>query len=82
MKVVVNTGAEVTVLSKEVYNRLREKFLVMRPVTMMQAADGAHQKGFFDVKAGHSTHQVDLCVASLKDSMLLGMYFLRDHKAN
>ena len=51
--------------------------------------------GQFHVKAGQITHQVDLCVsplnysntntcvyvAPLKDSMLLGMDFLRDHKA-
>ena len=56
-----------------------------RPVTMMQAGDGAHLKGFiagqFNVKAGQSTHQVDLYVAPLNDSILLGMDFLRDHKA-
>ena len=53
-------------------------------VTMMQVGDGAHLKGFiagpFDVKAGQSTYQVNKPVAPLKDSMLLGMDFLRDHK--
>ena len=36
----------------------------MKPVTMMQAGDGAHLKGFiagpFNVKVGQSTHHVDL----------------------
>ena len=40
---------------------------VGKPVTMMQAGDGAHLKGFiagpFNVKVGQSTHQVDLYVA-------------------
>ena len=35
LKVVVNTGAEVTVLSTEVYNRLQEKPPVRRQVTML-----------------------------------------------
>ena len=42
-------------------------------------------KGFiagpFNVKAWQSARQVDLYVAPLKDSMLLGMDFLRNHKA-
>ena len=52
---------------------------------MLQAGDGAHLKGFiagpFDVKAGQNVHQMDLYVAPLKDSMLLGMDFLRDCRA-
>ena len=51
----------------------------------LQAGDGARLKGFiagpFDVKAGQNVHQVDLYVAPLKDSMLLGKDFLRDHRA-
>ena len=52
---------------------------------MLQAGDGARLKGCitgpFDVKAGQSARQMDLYVAPLKDSMLLGMDILRDHKA-
>ena len=52
---------------------------------MKQAGDGARLKCFiagpFDVKAGQSTYQVDLYVAPHKDSMLLRMNFLRDHRA-
>ena len=82
---VVDTGAEVTVLGAEVYKRLQVKSPVRRKVAMLQAWDGSRLKGFiagpFDVKAGQSARQVELYVAPLKDSMLLGMYFLRDHKA-
>ena len=64
----MDTGADVKVLGR-------------RPVTMIQAGDGAHLKGFiagqFDVKAGHSTDQVSRSVAPIKDSMLLRMDFLR-----
>ena len=85
LKAVVDTGAEVTVLGAEVYNRLQVKPPVRRHVTMLQAGDGARLKGFkagpFDVKAGQSACEVDLYVAPLKDPMLLGMDFLRDHKA-
>ena len=67
-------GHEVTVLGTEMYNWLQEKPPVSRPVTMMQAGDGGHLKGFiagpFDNKAGQSTHQVNQYVAPLKDSML------------
>ena len=67
----MDTGADVKVLGR-------------RPVTMTQTGDGAYLKGFiagpFDVKAGQSTYQVNKPVAPLKDSMLLGMDFLRDHK--
>ena len=69
METVVDTGAEVTVLDTEVYNWLQEKPPVSRPVTMMQAGDGAHLKGFiagpFDIKAGQSAHQVNQYVAPL-----------------
>ena len=56
LEAVVDTGAEVTVLGAEVYNRLQVKPPVRRHVTMLQAGDGARLKGFiagpFDVKAG------------------------------
>ena len=63
MKVLVDTGAEVTVLGTEVYNRLQiKKNPVRRPVTMMQAGDGVRLKGFitgpYDVMAGQSTGEV------------------------
>ena len=52
---------------------------------MLEAGDGTRLKGFiagyFDVKAGQNIHQVDLYLAPLKDSMLLKMDFLRDHRA-
>ena len=67
----MDTGADVKVLGS-------------RPVTMIQAGDGAHLKGFiagqFYVKPGHITYQVNRSVAPIKDSMLLRMDFLRDHK--
>ena len=85
METVVDTGDEVTVLGAEVYNRLQVKPPVWRQVAVLQAWDGSRLKAFiagpFDVEAGKSARQVDLCVAPLKDSMLLGMNFLRDHKA-
>ena len=41
LEAVVDTGAEVTVLGMEVYDRLQEKPPVRRRVTMLQAGDGA-----------------------------------------
>ena len=87
LEAVVDTGAEVTVLGTEVYDRLQEKPPVRRRVTMLQAGDSARLKGFiadpFDVKAGQNVrnYQEDLYVAPVKDSMLLGIDFLRDHRA-
>ena len=69
LEAVVDTGAEVTVLGTEVYNRLQEKPPVRRPVTMMQAGDGGHLKDF-DIKAGRSAHLVKQYVAPVKESML------------
>ena len=86
LEAVVDTGAEVTVLGAKVYNRHQVKPPVRKQVTMLQAGDAARLKGFisgpFDVKAGQSARQVYLYVAPLKDSVLLGMDFLWDHKAN
>ena len=52
---------------------------------MLQAGNVARLKGFiagpFVVQVGQNVHQVDLYVAHLKDSMLLGMDFLWDHRA-
>ena len=81
----MDTGAEVTMLGTEVYNRLQEKPQVGRSVTMLKTGDGAQLKGFiaghFDVKSGQSAYQVDLYLAPLKDSILLEMDFLRDNRA-
>ena len=75
----MDTGAEVTVLGAEVYNQVQVKPPVRKQVAMLQAWDGSRLKAFiagrFDVKAGKSARQVDLCVAPLKDFMLLGMEF-------
>ena len=46
LEAMVDTGAEVTVPGTEVYDRLQEKPPVRRRVTMLQAGDGAHLKGF------------------------------------
>ena len=57
---------------------------VRRQMTMLHAGNGDRLKGFiaglFDVKAGQSAHQVDLYVATLNDSMVLGMNFLQFHR--
>ena len=74
----MDTGDEVTVLGAEVYNRLQVK--PPRPEAGGYVAglgwlspEGLHSP--FDVKAGKSARQLDLCVAPLTDSMLLGMEF-------
>ena len=85
LEAVVDTGAEVTVPGTEVYDQLQKKPPVRRRVTLLQAGDGARLKGFiagpFVVQAGQNVHQVDLNIAPLKDSMLLGMDFQWDHRA-
>ena len=81
----MDTGAKVTVPGTEVYNLLQEKPPRQQASDYVASWGWRPPEGFhswpFDVKAAQNVHQVDLYVALLKDSMLLGMDFLWDHRA-
>ncbi|XP_062615272.1 uncharacterized protein LOC134277010 [Saccostrea cucullata] len=82
---VVDTGAEVSVLSTRVYDQLEPKPPILEYVTMRQAGENAELEGFIagpvTVCIGQQEHEMKLYVAPLQDSMLLGMDFLRARKA-
>ena len=64
LEAVVDTGAEVSVLCKQVYDQLKLKPPINRHVKMMQAMDDACLRGFvagpFDVRVKRRTHRMDL----------------------
>ncbi|XP_056003459.1 uncharacterized protein LOC130046578 [Ostrea edulis] len=86
LQAVVDTGAEMSVLSTRVYEELDPKPPIKQHVTLVQAGENARMRGFVigpvAVCLGDTEHNVDLYVAPLQDQMLLGMEFLHQQKAH
>jgi hypothetical protein len=85
VQAVVDTGAEVSVLSKRVYDQLDPKPSIKQYVTMTQTGENAKMNGFIvgpvEMQLGSTGYCGDLYVAPLQDQMLLGMEFLHRRKA-
>ncbi|XP_056011186.1 uncharacterized protein LOC130051924 [Ostrea edulis] len=86
LQAVVDTGAEGSVLSTQVYEELDPKPPIKQHVTLVQAGENARMRGFIigpvAVRLGDTEHNVDLYVAPLQDQMLLGMEFLHQQKTH
>jgi hypothetical protein len=86
-QVVVDTGAEVNVLSKRVYDELDPRSNIKQYVTITQVRDNAKMNGFIvevmEIQLGSTEYCGYLYVAPLKDQMLLpvGIKFLYQRMA-
>jgi hypothetical protein len=84
VQAVVNTGEEVSVLSKWVFDQLDPKPPIKQYFTMTQAGENAKMNCFVvgpvEMQLGGKGYRGDLYVAPLQDQMLLGIEFLHKRK--
>ena len=80
---VVDTAAEVTLISEEVYRSLKSAPPVIKEVIMNTAGRGMQMNGYIvgpvDIELGTRLMQVNVYVAPIEDDMLLGFDLLRAH---
>jgi predicted aspartyl protease len=80
MEAVVDTAAEVTIISNEVYATLDPKPPVLRESMMHAAGRGMMVKTFVvgpvDLEIGSKSYATEVYVAPIKDDMLLGLNFM------
>ena len=81
---VIDTAAEVTIISDKLYNALKEKPSVLRKTIMHAAGRGMQMDTFIvgpvNVTIGSDQYPIELYVAPIEDDMLLGLDFLSKHK--
>ena len=72
----IDSGAEITILSQKVYDRLKRKPAKVKEVAMQMADPSAGFTGFIikpiDIKLGNKTYKERIYVAPIGDEMLLG----------
>lgn len=80
---IVDTAAEVTLISDKFYESLLEKPAIIKKVTLNTAAKDATMPGFvcgpIQIGIGEQTFSENVYVAPLQDDMLLGLDFMRKH---
>ena len=83
---IVDSAAEVTIISDKVYNKLKPKPPVKKHAILHTAGRGMSMKGFIvgpvNVQLGSLTFEEDLYVAPIQDEMLLGIDILQERKIN
>ena len=89
--VVLDTAAEVTVLSDRLLKELHSQPAMIRKVTLKSAGRGLKMEGRvvgpINIKIGKNLYNEEIYVAPIEDDMLLGLKFLRkigasSHMAN
>jgi len=82
---VVDSAAEVTIISDKFFQSLERKPLIKRKTTMHEAGRGMQMDAFvagpFELKVGSTTYRTDIYVAPIDDEMLLGLDFIFKAKA-
>ncbi len=82
---VIDTAAEVTIMSDRVYSKLANPGSIIRNVTLNTAGRELQMKGFVvgpvTLTRGGQEFQENIYVAPIEDDMLLGLDFLRRHGA-
>ena len=77
---VVDSAAEVTIISDKFFQSLERKPPTKRKTTMHAAGRGMRMDAFvagtFDLKVGSTTYRTDIYVAPIDDNMLLGLDFI------
>ena len=86
VKAVVDTAAEVTIISDRIYNNLHQKPPLIKKVTLNTAGREMKMTGMIvgplDIKLGEHTLNEIVYVAPITDDMLLGVDLLRKHGAS
>ena len=80
---VVDTAAQVTLISDELFKSLKFTPPILKEVVMNTAGKGLQMNGFvagpFDIQVGSQEFNINMYVAPIGDEMLLGLDFLKDH---
>ena len=83
---VVDTAAEVTIISDKLYESLEEKPKMIKEVVMNTAGRDLKMKAHMvfpvRLKLGEKVYEEQIYVAPIEDEMLLGIDFLEKHKAD
>ena len=86
LNAIIDTAAEVTIISDRVHNILNPKPPKIKEVTLNTAGRDMKMKGIVagpvEVKLGSKTFMERVYVAPIEDDMLLGIDFLRRHKVD
>ena len=80
---VVDTAAEVTIISNKIYKSLQDKPALIKRVTLNTAERNATMSGFIcgplQIRIADNLFEENVYVAPLQDDMLLGLDFMRKH---
>ena len=81
IKAVLDTGAEVTVMSDKLLKQIVPQPATIKNITLKSAGRGMKMEGKLvgpiDIKIGSNTYQDNIYVAPIEDDMLLGLQFLK-----
>lgn len=84
MAAVIDSAAEVTILSDKIYNSLQDQPTILRKTVMYAAGRGMQMDtiivGPVKLEVGSKSYYTDVYVAPIDDDMLLGLDFLKRHQ--
>ena len=84
MAAVIDSAAEVTILSDKIYNSLQDRPQILRKTVMYAAGKGMQMDtiivGPVKLEVGSKSYCTDVYVAPIDDDMLLGLDFLKRHQ--
>ena len=84
MAAVIDSAAEVTILSDKIYNSLQDQPKILRKTVMYAAGRGMQMDtiivGPVKLEVGSKSYCTDVYVAPIDDDMLLGLDFLKRHQ--
>ncbi|MES9883357.1 MAG: retropepsin-like aspartic protease, partial [Sedimenticola sp.] len=86
IEAVIDTAAEVTLISDRLYERLPRKPATVKEVIMHTAGREMNMKGFIigpvQIQLGNRQFEDQVYVAPIEDNMLLGLDFMQKHGVN